>query len=96
MKIESHDIGGAVVGATCGVLYAASATTTVFGATAVSGAISTATITTSAGTMIASKVAMGLFGKIIVGTAVAVFIGVASSILIKLAIDEYNQTTENN
>jgi hypothetical protein len=52
---------------TASIIYASKATTVVAGATAAPGAIATA----SNGTMVLSKVAMGLGGKIIIGTLLA-------------------------
>lgn len=89
------EIGGALVGAAVGLSVASGLTTTVVGSTVAVCAVSSATIMTSGGALVVSKVAMGLFGKIIIGTGVAVCVGIGVSLAAKAIYDHY-QTTENN
>ena len=93
--VAALNVGTAVVSVGTGVLVASGATTTVIGSTVATGAIASATVMTSAGPLVISKVAMGLFGKIIIGASVAVVTGIVVSLAVQKAYNHY-QTTKNN
>jgi len=89
---ENIIIGASVLtGATAGYFYAKGMTTIILGATAHPSAIATANVVINGTPMVASKIAAGMFSKIIVGGCVALAVGYGTYKLIQLINNSLNK-----
>lgn len=90
---EAAILTTAVYAGIAAVKAGASATVIVAGTTAAQGAMATASVQTTAGTMILSKVSAPILTKVMVGTLWGIVVGMATFYITATLLKQYNDSS---